>query len=176
MRWRVLCDSNKENVSGSSAVVKSSPAVASVLSPVLPPPSPSVSVLHREPEQVPVWPLRVRRSYSRQSLRDRSFDSPNARPAPPSSPNTPDTLFGFERLQTPEVMRTAAVGSFDLSAADDSVSETPEIDPNIPGVCLEKKTARRKHVQQMKMSELDLLATEMNAEFEEAESFELFVE
>lgn len=175
-KTQALCDSNKENVSGSSAVVKSSPAAASVLSPVPPPPSPSVSALHREPEQDPVWPLRVRRSYSRQSLGDRSFGSPNARPAPPSSHNTPDTLFGFERLQTPEVMRTAAVGSFHLSAADDSVSQPPEIDPNIPGVCLGKKTARRKRVQQMKMSELDLLAAEMNAEFEEAESFELFVE
>ncbi|XP_016113320.1 sororin-like [Sinocyclocheilus grahami] len=182
-KTQALCDGNKENVERLSEA--SAPSTA-VLSPILPPPSPSPSAQPKEPEQDPVWPQKVRRSYSRLSVGDRSCDSPKSLPAPSTSPNTPETLFGFERLQTPEVMRKAegprpaplgfSVGSFNISAAEDGASNPPEIDPNIPGVCLGKKTARRKRVQQIKTSELDALAAEMNAEFEEAESFDLFVE
>uniref|UniRef100_A0A671SIX7 Cell division cycle associated 5 n=1 Tax=Sinocyclocheilus anshuiensis TaxID=1608454 RepID=A0A671SIX7_9TELE len=180
-KTQALCGGNKENVERLSEA--SAPSTA-VLSPILPPLSPSAQP--KEPEQDPVWPQKVRRSYSRLSVGDRSCDSPKSLPAPSTSPNTPETLFGFERLQTPEVMCKAegsrltplgfSMGSFNISAADDSASNPPEIDPNIPGVCLGKKTARRKRVQQIKMSELDALAAEMNAEFEEAESFDLFVE
>ncbi|KAI2664013.1 sororin [Labeo rohita] len=198
-KTQALSDSNKENVERLSEVPKklskvltSSPAVAAVpktavLSPILPPSSPSRQP--KESEQDPVWSQKVRRSYSRLSMGDRSFESPKSHPASSSSPNTRETLFGFERLQTPEVIRknegsrvapqgsvSFSLGSFNISAADDSTSNPPEIDPNIPGVCLGKKTTRRKRVQQIKMSELDVLAAKMNAEFEEAESFELFVE
>ncbi|XP_056103329.1 sororin [Rhinichthys klamathensis goyatoka] len=192
-------DSNKENVERSgevptklSKVLTSSPAVATapqtvVLSPILPPLSPSSQP--REAQQDPVWSQKVRRSYSRLSVGDKSFESPKCQPAPSSSPNGRETLFGFERLQTPEVMRKTeksrivalgsasfSLGSFNVSAAEDSASHPPEVDPNIPGVCLGKKTTRRKRVQQIKMSELDFLAAKLNAEFEEAESFDLFVE
>ncbi|XP_016403331.1 sororin-B-like, partial [Sinocyclocheilus rhinocerous] len=159
-KTQALCDSNKENVERLSEA--SAPSTA-VLSPILPPSSPSAQP--KEPEQDPVWPQKVRRSYSRLSVGDRSCDSPKSLPAPSTPPNTPETLFGFERLQTPEVMRKAegsrpaplgsmcfSVGSFNISAADDSASNPPEIDPNIPGVCLGKKTARRKRVQQIKVS------------------------
>ncbi|XP_067296019.1 sororin [Pseudorasbora parva] len=199
-KTQALSESNKENVEHSSSevptklskVLTSSPAVATVpkttvLSPILPPSSPSSQA--KESEQDPVWSQKVRRSYSRLSMGDKSFEIPKSLPAPSSSPNNRETLFGFERLQTPEVMRKTersriaplgsasfSVGSFNISAADDSASNPPEVDPNIPGVCLGKKTTRRKRVQQIKMSELDVLAAKMNAEFEEAESFDLFVE
>ncbi|MCI4394318.1 hypothetical protein PGIGA_G00167380 [Pangasianodon gigas] len=153
-----------------------------ILSPIQASASPSPRT--GQPEQDPVWSHKVRRSYSRLSVGDRSFESP--KPQSASSPTRRETLFGFERLQTPEVIRktdvsrgassSMCVGSFNLSAADDSVANTPEPDLNIPGVCLVKKNARRKRVQQIKMSELDVLAAKMNAEFEEAECFELVVE
>ncbi|XP_043094301.1 sororin [Puntigrus tetrazona] len=198
-KTQALSDSNKENVERLSEVPKklsrvltSSPAVVtipktSVLSPILPPSSPSAEP--KESEQDPVWSQKVRRSYSRLSIGDKSFESPKSHPAPSTSPNNRETLFGFERLQTPEVMRKAegsraaplgsmsvSLGSFNVSAADESASNPLEIDLNIPGVCLGKKTSRRKRVQQIKMSELDVLAAKMNAEFEEAESFDLVVE
>lgn len=197
-KTQALSNSNKENVverisevsTKRSKVLTSSPAISaepktSVLSPILPsssPPPPQPT----ESEQDSVWSQKVRRSYSRLSMGDKSFESP--KPARSSSPHDRQTLFGFERLQTPEVMRKTegsrsaplgsmsfSVGSFNISA-DESASNPPEVDPNIPGVCLGKKTTRRKRVQQIKMSELDVLAAKMNAEFEEAESFELFVE
>uniref|UniRef100_UPI003D9CA287 sororin n=1 Tax=Danio rerio TaxID=7955 RepID=UPI003D9CA287 len=196
-KTQALSNSNKENVerisevsTKRSKVLTSSPAISaepktSVLSPILPSSSPPPQPT--ESEQDSVWSKKVRRSYSRLSMGDKSFESP--RPARSSSPNNRESLFGFERLQTPEVMKktegsrsaplgfmSLSMGSFNLSAADESASNPPEVDPNIPGVCLGKKTTRRKRVQQIKMSELDVLAAKMNAEFEEAESFELFVE
>lgn len=176
MFFKAPSDSNKENVEQSSEVptklskvLTSSPAVATalktvVLSPILPPSSPSSQP--KEPQQDPVWSQKVRRSYSRLSVGDKSFESPKGQPAPSSSPNDRETLFGFERLQTPEVMRKTersrlvplgsasfSLGSFNVSAADDSASHPPEVDPNIPGVCLGKKTTRRKRVQQIKVRE-----------------------
>lgn len=158
-----------------------------ILSPILPPSSPSSQP--REFEQDLVWSQRVRRSYSQLSVGDKSFESPKSQPASSSSsPNSRENLFGFERLQTPEVMHkkerskvalqssmSFSMGSFNISAADDSASNPPEVDTNIPGICMVKKT-RRKRVQQIKMSELDDLAAQMNAEFEEAEKFELVTE
>ncbi len=150
-----------------SRVLASSPAVATVpktavLSPILPPSSPSSQP--KESEQDPAWSQKVRRSYSRLSIGDKFFESPKSHPAPSTSPNNRKTLFGFERLQTPEVMRkmegsrlallgsmSISLGSFNISAADDSTSNPPEFDPNIPGVSLGKKTTRRKRVQQIKV-------------------------
>lgn len=176
MFFKAPSDSNKENVEHSSEVPRklskvltSSPAVATapktvVLSPIMPPSSPSSQPT--ESQQDPVWSQKVRRSYSRLSVGDKSFESPKSQPAPSSSPNGRETLFGFERLQTPEVMRKTersrivplcsasfSVGSFNMSAAEDSASHPPEMDPNIPGVCLGKKTTRRKRVQQIKVRE-----------------------
>ncbi|KAI7813562.1 sororin [Triplophysa rosa] len=191
-------DNNKENVERLSEVLKktsktftSSPNTSSapktaILYPALPPSSPPSQP--REFAEDLVWSQKVRRSYTRLSVGDKSFENPKSQPASSSSANSRETLFGFERLQTPEVIRKTEgsraalqgsmsfiVGSFIISAADDSPTNPPEVDPNIPGVCLVKKT-RRKRVQQIKMSELDHLAAKMNAEFEEAENFELVVE
>lgn len=114
-----------------------------------------------QPEEDPVWSRKVRRSYSRLSAGNLSFESP--KPQSASSPDRRETLFGFERLQTPEVICKADVSrgaassvcvrSFNLSAADDSIANTSEPDLNIPGVCMVKKNARRKRVHQIKVRE-----------------------
>ncbi|KAG7314775.1 hypothetical protein KOW79_022078 [Hemibagrus wyckioides] len=179
---RLSGDSRKRSKVSSPPQAETTVSKPTVLSTIQASVSPSPHTA--QPEQDPVWSSKVRRSYSRLSMGDRSFESP--KPQSASSPTRRETLFGFERLQTPEVIRKAdvsrgasssmCVGSFNLSAADDTVANTPEPDLNIPGVCLVKKNARRKRVQQIKMSELDILAAKMNAEFEEAECFELVVE
>uniref|UniRef100_A0A8C6SDP0 Cell division cycle associated 5 n=1 Tax=Neogobius melanostomus TaxID=47308 RepID=A0A8C6SDP0_9GOBI len=132
-----------------------------------------------DPEDA-AWSHKVRRSYSR--LSEKSFTSPNSRL----------TLFGFEKLQTPEVMRKGAglsnrsgleaSGSFSSALASfTSLLEAEDCaaapDLHIPGVVLVKeKRRRRKKVQQIDSNEMDALAAKMNAEFEEAEDFELLVE
>ncbi|XP_034017236.1 sororin [Thalassophryne amazonica] len=123
------------------------------------------------------WSQKVRRSYSR--LSDKSFN------------DSRENMFGFEKLQTPEVGRRdrqsrsgleasgclSRLASFtSLLEADDSASVFPEPDPNIPGVAVVKEKKRRRKVQQIDTAELDALAARMNAEFEEAEGFELVVE
>lgn len=154
---------------------KKAAALPSPILPSSPPPS-----RPQQPAMAPgyeSWSEKVRRSYSR--LGDKSFNSPNSR----------ETLFGFEKLQTPLVAR-AAVGpsrsamealsglsSFtSLLEAEDCSSAFPEPDPNIPGVAVVKEKRRRKKVRQMDTGELEALAAKMNAEFEEAEEFELVVE
>ncbi|XP_037330579.2 sororin [Pungitius pungitius] len=156
---------------------------AAVLSPILPSSPPAQSHTQQpaaDPEDT-VWSQKVRRSYSR--LSDQSLHSPDSR----------ENLFGFGKLKTPEVGPRAlrpktglevssgslcGLNSFtSLLEADDRGSALPEHDPHIPGVALVKeKRSRRKKVQQIGTTELDALAAEMNAEFEEAEEFELLVE
>ncbi|XP_034748673.1 sororin [Etheostoma cragini] len=68
------------------------------------------------------------------------------------------------------------VSTPDPLEADDCGSTFAKPDPNIPGVALVKEKRRRKRVQQIGTTELDALAAQMNAEFEEAEEFELIVE
>ncbi|XP_066575057.1 sororin [Amia ocellicauda] len=131
---------------------------------------------------------------------------PEPPPTSSSSPSRRSSLFGFRGLLSPEGRRCppaaiaalssssspklhrqagesswASAGSVTLlghsSAAAPSFSlPSPEQDHHIPGVALVKKTKRRKKVQQIKLSELDHLAAQMNAEFEEAENFDLVVE
>lgn len=161
---------------------------AAVLSPILPPSTGGVP----EPAapQDPVWAQKVRRSYSRLSLGDKSFESPQPQPASSPSLRRRDSLFGFEKLQTPEVVWKTGqpeggadvsrslfgVSSFTLLEGDKSAASPPEVDVNIPGVALVKEKRRRKRVPQMNLAELDVLAAQMNAEFDEAEGFELVVE
>ncbi|AWP21428.1 putative sororin [Scophthalmus maximus] len=150
---------------------------AAMPSPILPSsPPPSCPLLPAAAPGDAVWSQRVRRSYSR--LGDKS----------PNSPDSRDTLFGFEMLQTPEVARRVRPGadapgplsclnSFtSLLDADDCGPAVPEQDPHIPGVVVVKERRRRRKVPQMGTTELDALAAEMNAVFEEAAEFELVVE
>ncbi|XP_037651253.1 sororin [Sebastes umbrosus] len=177
---------------GGSSSAKKKKKKAVILSPILPsPPPPAVVqraelVSHQSPPAAAdpedaVWSQKVRRSYSR--LSDKSFDSR-------------DTMFGFEKLQTPEVFRrversktglevscasllSGGLNSFTslLEAEDNGSAAFPEPDLNIPGVVMVKeKRKRMKKVQQIGTTELNELAAQMNAEFEEAEEFELLVE
>ncbi|XP_077363451.1 sororin [Festucalex cinctus] len=153
----------------------SSAKKAAVPSPILPPSTP-IQPGPQQPVEDPrdaAWSQKVRRSYTR--ISDKSFNSPDAR----------ENLFGFELLQTPEVGRrvgrtqaalevsstASGPSSFILDAEDCA----PDLD--IPGVVLEKKKKRiRRKVQQIDVAELDALSAKMNAEFQEAEQFELVVE
>ncbi|XP_035537385.1 sororin [Morone saxatilis] len=158
---------------GSSSVEKK----AAMPSPILPSPPPPLQE-PVDPEDA-AWSQKVRRSYSR--LSEKSFNSPDSR----------ETMFGFEKLTTPEVIRRVAVskagpevsGSLSglnsftsLLEAEDCGSGLPERDANIPGVVLVKEKRRRRKVPQIDATELDAMAAKMNAEFEEAEVFELVVE
>ncbi|XP_013855487.1 sororin [Austrofundulus limnaeus] len=160
--------------SPSSAGRKKQQPQAHVPSPILPstPPVSSRTQLPAADPEDPVWAQKVRRSYTR--LSDRSVHSPEPR----------ETLFGFERLKTPEVAssrteqsRTALEGSgssfTSLLEAEECCTEP---DPNIPGVAVVKERRRRRKVPQINPEELDALAARMNQEFREAEEFELVVE
>lgn len=165
---------------GSSSAKKKKATMPSPILPSSPPPPPPSCPKQPavDPEDA-VWSQKVRRSYSR--LSDKSLNSPDTR----------DTMFGFEKLKTPEVVRRveqskaglevsgslSGLNSFtSLLEADDCGSAFPEPDTNIPGVAVVKEKRRRKRVQQIDASELDAMAAKMNAEFEEAEVFELVVE
>ncbi|XP_047240445.1 sororin [Girardinichthys multiradiatus] len=124
-------------------------------------------------EEGSIWIQKVRRSYSR--LSDSS----------PRSPRNRETLFGFEKLNTPEVIRSRVEDSrttLEVSGSFVSMLEAdercPEPDLNIPGVAVvkEKKRRRRRKVQQIDTEDLEVLAAQMNAEFREAEEFALVVE
>ncbi|CDQ63644.1 unnamed protein product [Oncorhynchus mykiss] len=159
---------------------------ATMLSPILAP-SPPCPQAAANPEDS-AWSQKVRRSYTRLSLGDPSFESHQAMYSP--SPQRRETLFGFEKLQTPQVLRKVeqfrvgpeasrslcGVSSFTLLEGDNSAAPDPEPDFNIPGVTVVKEKRRRKKVPQIKLAEMDDLAAKMNAEFEEAEGFELLVE
>ncbi|XP_034560508.1 sororin [Notolabrus celidotus] len=191
-------ENNKENTprrSGSSEVTQKKPKVstpdaipvrgpsssakrkkkAAMPSPILPssPPPASQPVVAAEDL---VWSQKVRRSYSR--LSDKSFNSPNSR----------ETMFGFEKLTTPVVIREVrrskpglevsgslcGLNSFtSMLEAEDCASE---VDTNIPGVVVVKEKRKRRKVQKINTVEVDALAAQMNAEFDEAEVFELVVE
>lgn len=150
-------------------------------SPILPSTPPSAAASQQpavDPDDA-VWSQKVRRSYSR--LSEKSLNSPHSR----------ETLFGFDNLQTPEVVRPAGRPKVGLEASgslsglnsfssllegEDCGSIFPELDQNIPGVAVAKEKKRRRKVQQIDQSEVDAIAAKMNAEFEQAEEFELTVE
>lgn len=158
----------------SSAKKKKKAAMPSPILPSSPPASrPPQPVV--DPEDA-VWSQKVRRSYSR--LSDKSFNSPNSR----------ETLFGFEKMNTPEVMHRVRGSKSGLEVSGslcglnsfttmlEGEDCEPQVDTNIPGVAVVKEKKRRRKVQQIDSVELDALAAQMNAEFDEAEVFELVVE
>lgn len=177
---KVSTPGNVTGRGGSSSAKKKKAVMPSPILPSSPPPPSRPQQPAVDPEDA-VWSQKVRRSYSR--LSDKSLNSPDSR----------ETLFGFEKLMTPEVFRgvgksktgvevsgsLSGLNSFtSLLEADDCGSAFPEPDTNIPGVAMvkEKRRRRKKKLQQIEESELDAMAAEMNAEFEEAEVFELVVE
>ncbi|KAM6970782.1 sororin [Aplochiton taeniatus] len=166
--------------------VQAQQAKATLLSPILDPSS-SCPQPAADPKDA-AWSQKVRRSYSRLSLTDQSFHSPDPQAVSPPTPRRRETLFGFEMLNTPEVVHKVAnskdsevsrslcgVSSFTLCEGDDC-GPSAEPDVNIPGVALVKEKKRRKKVTPINITELDVLAAKMNAEFEKAEEFTLVVE
>ncbi|XP_062385391.1 sororin isoform X2 [Sardina pilchardus] len=199
---------NKENVERLSNVPEKRPKVSTptpvevppprptILSPILPVRSVSPPPSAADKAQDAVWSQKVRRSYSRLSG-DTSFGSPQQQQGSGSpGASRRETLFGFEKMATPKVMRSMTSKSLSLSLSasapqassswcgvtlnlsevEDGLNRSQEPDLNIPGVAISKKQSRRKRVQPIKTSELDDLAAKMNAEFDEAEGFELLVE
>lgn len=163
---------------GRSSSAKKKAVMPSPILPSTPPPTAPAQQPAVDPDDE-VWSQKVRRSYSR--LSEKSLNSPHSR----------ETLFGFDNLQTPEVVRPAGrskaglevsgslvgLNSFSsLLEGEDCGSTVPELDPNIPGVVAVKEKKRRRKVQHIDQSEVDAIAAKMNAEFEEAEEFELLVE
>ncbi|KAJ3609141.1 hypothetical protein NHX12_023665 [Muraenolepis orangiensis] len=163
-------------------------------SPILasPPPPPLLASPPRQPAADPedlLWSNKVRRSYSR--LSDPSFNEPSTTS---TAPHPRRTMFGFGQLQTPEVFRRARPRSgpdgslCGLSGSFASLSDfgegpgggSPEPDLHIPGVVTDaerkRRRRRRKKAPKIDAEEVDCLAAKMNAEFTEAEGFELFVE
>ncbi|KAJ8246946.1 hypothetical protein GJAV_G00257060 [Gymnothorax javanicus] len=197
---RVSSESNKENVNRLSGPKRERPKISTSTPAPAPPEkcavlSPILASANGPPEKrdpsVLEWSHKVRRSYSRLSAGDRSFESCSS----PSGTSSPvpcrrETLFGFEQLQTPpvagkradrsgaraEISLSVCGGSFDLQEGNGSLNDSPECDVNIPGVALVKEKRRRRKVPQIKTSEFDILAAKMNAEFDEAENFDLVVE
>ncbi|KAF7211600.1 sororin [Nothobranchius furzeri] len=157
--------------SSSAARKKQQAPMPSRILPSSPPDSCRTQQPAAEPE-AGVCAQKARRSYSR--LSDSSLHS---------SPDSRETLFGFERLRTPEVVRKSKQtrDALEVSGPITSFTESTdegfaEPDPNIPGVSVSKERRRRRKVPQIDSAELDHLAAQMNAEFREAEEFELVVE
>ncbi|XP_060108891.1 sororin [Heteronotia binoei] len=132
---------------------------------------------------------RVRRSYSRLEisfshsfLKDR--ESPSSSFSDTSTPNRgPDkrhTLFGFDKLLVPEGLDsvppedTRTNPKLATTLLGSSVFKEPDTD--IPGISFIKEKRKKKKVPQFNKTELDEWAAQMNAEFEEAEQFDLLVE
>ncbi|XP_072573768.1 sororin isoform X2 [Paramormyrops kingsleyae] len=192
---RISAEGNKENdgsTAGKPETKRSTPAPnpAPAASPLRPTAMSSIQAVASPSTQEKQdlhsleWSQKVRRSYSRLSHGDHSFTGSPSSPVP----DRRDTFFGFEQLQTPPVvarksersgLRTEASicgGSFTLLDGSTCVADPPEPDLNIPGVVVVKEKRKRFRAPQIKMSELDSLAAKMNAEFEEAECFDLVVE
>lgn len=166
----------KPQVSTPDGRPSSAPKKAVLPSPILPsPPGPSGLSGPQQPPVDPgdaVWSKKVRRSYTRENF------------------------FGFDLLKTPEVVGSSKTrtrtrtgpelsGSLSLSGLNSFTSlleenewgsALPEQDTNIPGLAVVRERRRRKRVKQMDDAELDAMAAQMNAEFQEAEVFELVVE
>ncbi|XP_044304770.1 sororin [Varanus komodoensis] len=132
---------------------------------------------------------RVRRSYSRseaslsQSFQER-LGSPGSGLSDSSTPNHApgkrQTLFGFEKLLIPGVLASMSPVNASVTQKSPTGATEPgplhEPDTDIPGISFVKEKRRKKKVPQFDKSELDEWAAQMNAEFEEAERFDLLVE
>ncbi|KAL8184024.1 UNVERIFIED_CONTAM: hypothetical protein K2H54_004137 [Gekko kuhli] len=160
---------------------------ADVLSPIIANAQESVP----EDERDATMAKRVRRSYSRLEvslshsfLRDR--ESPSSGFSDTSTPNSnrgPDkrqTLFGFDKLLVPEELGSVPPEDTRTSPKLSATLLEPHVfkepDTDIPGISFIKEKRKKKKVPQFNKTELDEWAAQMNAEFEEAEMFDLLVE
>ncbi|XP_071974360.1 sororin [Engystomops pustulosus] len=137
-----------------------------------------------------VMSQKVRRSYSRleMSMNGSSFLYSPTRNTDSSDTSTPNftsksgrrSLFGFDKLlSSEEEVENKKVSekmkqTFNESSSKRLSMEEPDL--NIPGVALVKQKRRKRKVPQIEVSALDEWAAAMNAQFEEAEKFDLLVE
>ncbi|XP_053133879.1 sororin [Hemicordylus capensis] len=161
-----------------------SPAGAGVLSPV----SPQADGSRPGDERDLAMAKRVRRSYSRLELSlTRSFLEGQESPGPGLSdtstpshgPGKRQTLFGFDQLLAPGGLASVSPvnTSAPLKATASEAGAPLGPDTDIPGISFIKAIRRRKKkMPQFDKSELDEWAAQKNAEFEEAEKFDLLVE
>ncbi|KAM3824700.1 sororin [Vipera latastei] len=130
---------------------------------------------------------RVRRSYSRLDVSlSHSFTEKQGFPSfglagtstPVGGPGKRQTLFGFEKLLLPaEPLEPSAPhpsGAPKTAAAESGA--IGNLDTDIPGISFGREKRRKKKMPQFDKSEMDEWAAQMNAEFEEAEKFDLLVE
>ncbi|XP_013929038.1 PREDICTED: sororin [Thamnophis sirtalis] len=168
------CSLNAEN---------SSPKETNVLSPVTAntPGSPP------ECERDLTMAKRVRRSYSRLDISlSRSFTDKPEFPSfsltgtstPAGGPDKRQTLFGFDKLLLPgdlaEPSPLHIIGAPKSAAKESGPFGKPDTD--IPGISFGREKRRKKKVPEFDKSKMDEWAAQMNAEFEEAEKFDLLVE
>ncbi|XP_069595790.1 sororin [Ranitomeya imitator] len=171
-----------------SASDQSTASKIDVLSPILlnVPQSPTAD------DRREVMSQRVRRSYSRldMSMSSSSFLYSPTKHSDSSDTSTPNlaskpgrkSLFGFDKLNTEDDVEIKKAGerskqTFNESSTGASMRQSAdEPDLNIPGVALAKQKRRKRKVPQIEVSVLDEWAASMNAQFEEAEKFDLFVE
>nr|XP_028564997.1 sororin isoform X2 [Podarcis muralis] len=139
-------------------------------------------------EQELARPKRVRRSYSRlenplsYSFLGRRQDSPSSglsdTSTPTHGPVKRQTLFGFDKLLVPGEL--ANISPVNTAVPQKSTVAEPgainERDTDIPGISFVREKRRKKKMPQFDVSQLDEWAAQMNAEFEEAERFDLLVE
>ncbi|XP_078516906.1 sororin isoform X2 [Lissotriton helveticus] len=143
---------------------------------------------------------KVRRSYSRleMSLYRSSFatESHAASQEDSSDTSTPNqsrlsrrSFFGFDNLLSQEVLANvspvAAKTGVRRESGPDKQAESSaimshtvaqELETNIPGIAMAKERRKRRKIPQIEKSDLDQWAAQMNAQFEEAENFDLLVE
>ncbi|KAM5138189.1 sororin [Mantella aurantiaca] len=146
-------------------------------------------------ERSKVMSEKVRRSYSRLEMsmnggsflysptRDTDSDTSTPNPAPKAGRRS---LFGFDKLLSSESPEEEAEKKIDgkenKQTNNESASGTSirlsagELDPNIPGIALVKPKRRKRKVHQLEKSDVDEWAAAMNAQFDEAEKFDLVVE
>ncbi|XP_039625264.1 sororin isoform X2 [Polypterus senegalus] len=133
-----------------------------------------------------VWSKKARRSYSRlsnQSLSETSTLNRSDDSSINSSRKDRSSLYGFNNLLSPtknsDVPFTNLPNNSVVPHQNPLITGFSEVDVDlqIPGVVVVKeKKKKKKKVQKIKLSELDDLAAQMNAEFEAAEKFDLCIE
>ncbi|XP_075694844.1 sororin [Rhinoderma darwinii] len=153
----------------------------------------NIPPLPTEDDRQKVMSQKVRRSYSRfeTSLNGSSFLYSPTKSTESSDTSTPNleskpgrrSLFGFDKLlSSEEDVENKKVSEKIKETFNESSNRTAvkfsvqEPDHNIPGVVLAKQKRRKRKVPHIEVSVLDEWAASMNAQFEEAERFDLLVE
>ncbi|XP_073207997.1 sororin-like isoform X1 [Lepidochelys kempii] len=121
---------------------------------------------------------KVRRSYSRL---DASPSLDMSTPTFAHGLQKKCSLFGFEKFLVPDALADVSpVGKVspaqETPVEPSALGSTKEWDTNIPGISFPKEKRKKRRIPQIDKSELDEWAAQMNAEFEEAEQFDLLVE